>query len=282
MKTRKLAVIFAALAFVLILIILNSVVFTVGSIHAYCYNANDGALNDAVVLSGGDMKGRNIFTLRVKGISAQIENDTPGVKVVNIERKFPGIVWINYVKVIPIFAFENLDGTYTTADNRLFIDKLIVDGADIRLNATTDEVNEDPKGVLIRVKASGAPVAPHRLEPVMLPGDVQNEVLAKLITALNRLDYREYDFLRFISEIDITRVGTDTGKIILTMRKSDAQKEQITIELWNSESRLLEKTQYAVTIYEMYLSGDPRISFSAGNTIKVYEDKTKGIIYGAI
>jgi hypothetical protein len=280
MKTRKLTIIFCALAFVLILTLLSSLVFTVKLVTAYCYNSKDEQLIADMTAAGEDMRGRNIFTLSEKDNIARMEAALPAIKVVNIERKFPNIVQINFVKLIPVFAFAVGEDAYIAVDNGLMVcgPNLYRDRRDLNFDATVETFDPDPEaGILIPVTAAGAPVSPALRAPLALPGETQNSVLQNFVAAMNRLDYFEYDFLRLIVKMDVSRLEGEAGKLHLTMRKSD-KKEQIDIEIWNSASRMQEKAQYAVTLYEKYLRSEIDLPSRA---IKVYEDSRK-IIHAAV
>lgn len=275
---RKLTIIFSTLVFVLILVILNSVVFTVSMVNAYCYNSKDETLIANVAASGAIMRGRNIFTLSEKKYAAPIEETLRGdIKVINIERKFPSIVWINFVKIIPVFAFLTEDGTYVTVDNDRVVHRVGAGRSELNFDAAVEAFDTAAEGILIPVTATGAPMSPVPGERLVLPAESQNAVFVNFVSALNRLDYYEYDFLHLIAKMDLGRVDGETGKLLLTMRRSE-KKNAVDVEIWNSGSRLLEKARYAVTLYEKYMRDEIALP---SNSIKVYED-SKQIIHAAV
>ena len=278
MKTRRLVIIFAALMFVLLLVVLGSVIFSVKNVNAHCFNDTSAELVQSVADSGGDMRGSNIFLMSAKKHAARIDGEVEGIKVINIERKFPNSVWIHFVKIVPIFAVQCEDGSYISVDNDLTVCETGLDGQALRFGASVQAFDENPQGVLIPLKISGAPLSPAVKQPLALTGN-QNSVLSELVYALNRLDYIEYDFLRLIGAIDLSRTASESGKLFLTMRQSEVKNpgRPVQIEIWNSGAKLLNKMQYAVTLYEDYLRGD--IDLTA-DSIKVYED-SKGIIHAA-
>ena len=101
MKSKKTLVLFLILCFLTILIVVGSVLFSVKTVVGYCYNADDSALNVQVVDSAQTKlkKGTNIFLVREKDIIEEVESQIPNIKVINVERRFPSDVYINYIKI---------------------------------------------------------------------------------------------------------------------------------------------------------------------------------------
>ncbi len=108
MRNKKLIVLFSILSFVTLLVVLSSVCFSVQKVYAYCYNDYDETLNGRIESKevNGISRGGSIFMLNEKKITAKIENELSEVKVINIERKFPNQVYINYVKILPYIVLD--------------------------------------------------------------------------------------------------------------------------------------------------------------------------------
>lgn len=109
MKSKKTLVLFLILCFLTVLIVIGSVLFSVQTIVGYCYNDSDADLTQNVVsVSSSKLKkGTNIFLVNEKEIIKEIEREIPNVKVVNIERKFPSSVYINYYRIEEYFVVEH-------------------------------------------------------------------------------------------------------------------------------------------------------------------------------
>lgn len=118
MKGKKTIVLFLILCFLTVLIVVGSVLFSVNTIVGYCYNSEDADLKQSVEdaahakLSIGD----NIFLIHESEIIDSIESAIANVKVINIERKFPSSVYVNYIKLEEYFTvfYEN---TYMNVSN---------------------------------------------------------------------------------------------------------------------------------------------------------------------
>lgn len=120
MRNKKLIIMFSVLAALVLLVVLTSVIFSVQHIEAYCYNYTDTDLEREVVESSGIQKRKSIFTLKEDKIAASVEKGTDyRVKVINIERKFPNRVYINYVRITPYAYITAGDVNYVFGNNLL-------------------------------------------------------------------------------------------------------------------------------------------------------------------
>lgn len=106
MRNKRLIILFCILFAVTTLIVLSSAVFSVRFVYGYCYNADDQQLCDEVAsLDVNEIKtGKSIFLLSEKKITEIIESKLPQVEVINVERKFPDRVYINFRKLFPYYA----------------------------------------------------------------------------------------------------------------------------------------------------------------------------------
>lgn len=121
MRNKKLIIMFSVLAALVLLVVVTGVVFSVQHIDTYCYNADDTALEAQVRDSTGLKKGRSIFVIDEDEVARRVEESTGyRVKVINIERKFPNRVSVNYVKVMP-FAYVTDGAEYYEFGNNLLV-----------------------------------------------------------------------------------------------------------------------------------------------------------------
>ena len=111
MRNKRLLIIFCILLSLTLLIAVGSAIFSVKTVNAYCYNADDEQLLERVEKSKDKLIGKSIFALDENDIIAQIEDEIGGIKVVNIERLFPNRVSINFVKLFDYFEV-NYSGIY--------------------------------------------------------------------------------------------------------------------------------------------------------------------------
>ena len=188
MKSKKTLVLFLILCFLTILIIIGSVLFSVKTIVGYCYNDNDPDLVQQVIdASSSELStGTNIFLVNENDIIKKIESDVINVKVVNIERKFPSSVYINFYKIEEYFVVEH-GGGYLYVSN------------DCKILRQSDNLTSERRIKLL---------IPEVLEGVA-PGDTLFSTQSQLYTitnalmnALSRLeDYQ--NMLEIIDRIDL-------------------------------------------------------------------------------
>ena len=127
MRNKKLIVIFSILLALTLLVVLNSVLFSVRTVTAHCFNyddtiiENDGKkLADKVIESAGIKKGSSIFLVNKEKTAANIVARQTGVKVVNIEKRFPNRITIHYAKLVDTFQVAMPRGYYIcTNDGRI-------------------------------------------------------------------------------------------------------------------------------------------------------------------
>ena len=251
-------ILFSALIFAAVLVILNSVVFSVREVRADCYNlsAKDPEteqLADKVIEASNIKLYKNIITLNekkaAKNINAKMDSE---VKVINIERKFPNTVWIHFVKLVPVLAIETNDGSFITCDNNLMIIETGKSGNDLRFNSTVEELEKDRNGAVVRVRLSGNAVNPAKSKTAVLSNPDAFSALRTVVDTVNRLSYEEYDFVRLLSEIDMTDFSRAAAPVIkLEMRESKNRK--ITFKIQSPQKRLLEKVQHSISAYEQYV-----------------------------
>lgn len=129
MKTGKYIVILISVAIVLAIVFLFNTVFVLSKVEI---SVDGGALYSAEdIYSAGKIKtGSNIFQLNVSDIKSNIENTYCGIKVENIERKFPNKLYISVVERVAMLVFE--------ADNSGET-KTICTDRDFQMNTLSDE-----------------------------------------------------------------------------------------------------------------------------------------------
>lgn len=139
MRNKRLIILFCILLTFTALIVLSSAVFSVHSVYGYCMNADDEVLSDKVASSeiNGIKIGSSIFLLSESKIKLGVESALPEVEVVNVERKFPDRVYVNYCKSSPCYAVE-YSGGYVLASSKGKILALSDEGGDyIKITAKT-------------------------------------------------------------------------------------------------------------------------------------------------
>ena len=276
-------ILFSILAFVMLLVFLNSFVFSIQEVRADCYNSLDAQLCEKVVNASGIKLNKNILFLSEKKAIENINKEMGGkINVINIERKFPDKVWIHFVNVVPVVALQKDDGNYVICDSNLNIADTDVPAANLSFDQTVDQVDKNIDSAtnrpIVLVTIKGHVNNPQLQAPLSLTDANSLLGLRTVIDTINRLDYREYDFVRLLKEIDFTGYS-DTAvnpEIVLKMR--DGGKDSISITIQNTKVALLQKIQHAISAYEQYLSN--KLTFAKNQWTCYMNTKNEIIVSG--
>lgn len=189
MRNKKLIIIFSVICALTLLVVFNSVVFSVQHIDVYCYNAEDLELEQRVAGGSGLKKGRSIFTVNEERIAAEVERNVSEARVRNIERKFPNRVCINYVKV-----YEYLE---VMRDQKYYL--LGSDGKIMRVA----DVAADSAGI-IELRSS-APLSGTATGEFLFTGEPLR-IVTEMLSTLEMLGYHR-EVVEMVDFIDIRKEG---------------------------------------------------------------------------
>lgn len=200
MRNKKLIVLFCALFVITLLIFLSSVVFSVQRIEAYCYNQANPASYGKVLENHGIKRNKNIFMLKEDDVILNVETGVPTAKVINIEKKFPNKVIINYIEISEYIKIYTPKQTVICSN----------DGKILRIEdgKLTDEQ-------LIEVKLKGEVVSPVVGSLLKSSSETDIALFSSVLSSLSRLGYRE-NVVDLLKEIDISNpsaimLKTSTG-----------------------------------------------------------------------
>lgn len=98
MRNKKLIILFSVLLGITLLVVFNSVLFSVQHVNAYCYNQEQSVYQEQVLKAHKIKRGKSIFLVNKKKVIDNVHSAVPQVRVVNVEKKFPNRIWINYVE----------------------------------------------------------------------------------------------------------------------------------------------------------------------------------------
>lgn len=222
MRNKKLIIIFSVVCVLTLLVVLNSVVFSVQHIDAYCYNADDRELETTVVSNAGLKKGKSIFTVKEDKVISAVEHNVSNVRVRNIERKFPNRVCINYVKIFPYLELHR-DGKYYVCGN----DARIMQIGDAAANAET----------IIELK-SDAPLSDAQIGDYLFrEGDDDLRIVTEILSTLERFGYHQ-NMVEMIRLIDIRKAGYAYIRM----------ESGVTVKMIGTDG-IFDKLWYAMSIY---------------------------------
>lgn len=259
MRNKKLIVIFCILMFIALIVILDSVIFSVEKVTAYCHNDIDNvveedgtSLSQKVITAANVKKGRSIFLLNKDEIAENVENALANVKVINIEKKIPNRITIHYATIKPTFNVKFNGGYYICSNEGIVLE--ICDEKRVGLIDLIADVGDD------------------LTEGQML--DCQNlQSIVAIMDALDRLGYDSDNseerilLLSLIKFIDVTV----HNEIIYIGTSSDIKIKILGI----SPDSIFKKIHYGLSLYVNYRSNkvEGMITVSDSN-IFTWSDKS--------
>jgi len=117
MKSKKLVIMLSMLAFLTVLIVLNSTLFTLQLVNVNWLTTKYelSGLKDDVITSKV-IKGESIFLVNKQNIIDELEKEYPYLRVVSIETKFPNKIVIHSAEREGLFAVDLGGGEYAIVD----------------------------------------------------------------------------------------------------------------------------------------------------------------------
>lgn len=246
MRNKKLIILFSILAFVTLLTVIGSVLFSVQSVYGSCYNLDDEITCERVAdlsVNGID-KGKSVFLLNEKEIAASVEASVSDVRVINIERKFPNTVYINFVKVFPYLALETEGGALLVAN-------------DGKIVSTCEKQAEYPDHIRY---VSATPTGTANGERAYGDGTAEDEMLMIVNDAIARVG-KHAAVMEMFSVIDTSKTA-ENGLTYFVTRTGTC------FELQGGADNLLKKLRLAVSVFvseeTKYMTGGTIIVNASG------------------
>ncbi|MDE7394793.1 MAG: FtsQ-type POTRA domain-containing protein, partial [Clostridiales bacterium] len=215
MRNKKLIIFFSILCAVTLLVVFNSVLFSVRHVRVYCANVESSAFADKVLASHHIKRSESIFFVNKQKVAARVESSVPGVRVLNIEKKFPNRIYINYVEVKPYLRIFDGHNTYFC-------------GNDLRVMYAEEGAKNLWSGAESDPYWSGIPAEKRHVINLLYKGDLKSTAVGSIVSfsdsttaaivtgvfsALERLGYYE-SVMELFTEIDVS--GKDKPFIMLT------------------------------------------------------------------
>lgn len=195
MRNKRLLIIFGILLSLTLLIAVGSAIFSIKTVDAYCYNADDEELIEKVEFCKEELIGKSIFALDEDQLIDEIQEEVGGIKVVNIERLFPNRVSINFVKLYDYFELA-YNGYYYVCG---------IDGRILR----RQETSSGSSVIKIKLNLTDAPSVGETFAT-----SNRFSALQDIITMLERLNFRDTNAPALIESIDLAY--TDTAIYVKT------------------------------------------------------------------
>ncbi len=248
MRNKRLIILISILSFITVLIVFSSVLFSVQGVYASCYNTDDAEFDLRVAATdvSGIKKGKSIFLLKEKDVIRSVESELNDVRVINVERKFPNRVYINYVKIYSYFAVESEnDVAYVSNDGKIL------------------SVGEKQSAYADHMRYVGGSVtALDEGAAVFADGSEELSVFDTIIAALERVG-KHSTIIQTIEEIN-TEYTLKTGLTYFKTRTGTC------FELQGGKSNMLDKLRLALSVY----SSD-ETTYMNGGTIIINSSATR-------
>ena len=177
------------LIFVTALTVAGGALFSVRRVYAYCFNHYDPELEQRILdrlPESGLRRGQSMFTIRDSDVRAALDGYFPNIRVVNIERRFPDRIFVNYVVRFEYFMYAR-NGQYYIADNTLQIVRI---------------AESNPNLILLRPAApiEGALAVG---SPLIAEGRPDRAAAVEIIAAMERFNFARFS-ANFFEYVDLS------------------------------------------------------------------------------
>jgi len=210
MKSKKLIVFLIILAFLAVLIVVNSTLFTLQSISVNWLTTKYEleSIKDYTLVNSIE-KGDSIFLIKKDEIKSNLEKKYPYLRVVSIETKFPNKIVIHSAERESMFAIKLSDDEYAVVDEL---------GKVLSLSSSSIFAGPEVSAKPIKVFFNSLSINPEQFSK---GEEIKNSTMVTLLTSLSK-SLRESDYIpttskRNIMSIDITSIGEDV-EINIQMR----------------------------------------------------------------
>ena len=239
---KRLIVLISFFAFIVLIIVLSSTVFSLRTVQVNFLSTTNYLENEIDIISSANFSyGESIFFIDREVYTNEIEQNNPYIKVVSLEVVFPNRLIIHAVERNEMYAFKLSDNSYAITDDELKV-----------LSIKPVFVNTTENAILVNSNLS-----------ILVSSVVEGAVLPINVTDTKFLT----DFSYYSQEWDnhLASLRGNIKEIILHYEQNDSFKvlmrQGVEIIITKQHIKLNEKIQTAYSVYD-----NPNI------------DRTKGII----
>lgn len=251
MKNKRLVILLSVFAFLVLIVVLCSTVFTVKKVQLQWLTTKVNFSSTDNEVASDVKKGDSVFLVDKKEITKKLEDDFPYIKVVSLEIKFPNKLIIHSAERQELFDIKVKDNSH-----------YILDGECKVLRASNDA---NVKGAIpVTVTNYAFPDGTFSVSQVADLGYVSG-IMNNLYKALLTNGYENVDMISNISAVQIDVTGYNENLEI--------KMGGVTIKVSKITSNLFQKLNMAVATFDTKLSTVERQS----GTLNVYEKDGKVI-----
>lgn len=216
---KRLIVLFAGLVLLVLIIVLNSTVFTISEISVSSDNGTNWYNKDLIIESSMITLGKNIFMVSESKATDNIQEANPDVRVTSIERKFPNNIIIHITLRIPIIAINITDtDNYLITDWELNVIDIASEGDELYNKSSLI------KGISLNVTGNAEDLLGTKL------ADESLNTIVDITLAAATLGITDIGFETFFKSIDIgtshyAYIKTNSGVTFVIITDTDTEIE---------------------------------------------------------
>lgn len=245
MKNKRLIIVLCVLAFLTVLIVINSTLFTLQNISVNWLTSKcelTGVKDYDIV--GKVSKGGSIFLVDKEEISENLEKKYPYLRVVSIETKFPNKIVIHSAEREALYAIKLSDSEYAVLDEK---GKVLSLESDKILAGTDGDLGNRPIKVVFNSNVS---INAKDFEVGKMVGqDYIGSLLSTLSYSLRESNYTPTTSKGVLKEIEICqKLDTVTGQPISVI--SFVTRNGIELEIEKFENKTTDKLLMAFARYD--------------------------------
>ncbi|MBQ7351670.1 MAG: FtsQ-type POTRA domain-containing protein [Clostridia bacterium] len=240
MKNKRLIVLLSVLAFITVLVVINSTLFTLQNISINWLTTKSELQKFKDYDLVGDIhKGQSIFLLDKSEMSANLEKEFPYLNVVSIETKFPNKIVVHSAERESLYAVCLSSDTYAILDEKgKVLDK--ISGKELNANS---EGGLRPRPIVTNFSGTLNPEDFEVGEFVKRP-DI-GSMINSLSTSLREAGYNPTTSKGVLSAIDINSSSTEYDSSLVVMKT----RSGISLSVLRFEELLTDKIMHAFYQY---------------------------------
>lgn len=249
MKNKRLIILLSVFAFLVLIAVLCSTVFTV-RVVSVDWVTNKVSFDVADSEIANDVKkGESVFLVNKKSIKEKLEADYPYIKITGLEIKFPNKLVVHAAERQELYSIKIKDNLHYILDGE---GKVLRKSDDANLNGAipitmVDYQFEEKSFEIAKIADLG----------------VASNVISSLTKACYANNYADVDIKNNISDVSIDVSGYNAN-LTITLDKVNIKINKLTVNL-------LEKIKLGVAVYDKRDSAERANGF----TITVYDSPTE-------
>lgn len=300
MKNKVLISILCCFAFVVLIVVLSSTVFTLKEVKVEFYDTNDQLITDyntlkhfsttdsqSIIDSAEFNMGQNIFLVKKEKYTESLEKKNPYIKVIALTTHFPNKIVIKVHEREELFAIETGSGKYAITDGDMKVLKIADDFEELdAVKINNLEMDAASVGEGIKLTGGNISVAAKLHAGLQKSLDIvlalKNQVILQLfksVTFETDTLNNEQTMITMMTRDDIPLYDADGNKVEDPDNPGQFKKISISgmkIEIHNVQKLLEDKIAGAFQIFEYIVNQEyDEIEVEGGGAVEEYKGTIK-------